>query len=68
MITPTVTEIPRRLDAVGRDTFIDAPGPVPHSRPRSLSVVRANGVRRLPSAAQAATSPGARPLTFPQAA
>ena len=71
MLTPTVTEIPRPLSAVGRDTFIDGAGPVPHSRPRraadaplSLAPAQARIVRHFPVAAQ----PPARAVTLTRAA
>lgn len=35
MITPIVTEIPRAMSAVGRDTFIDATATVARIRPVS---------------------------------
>jgi hypothetical protein len=34
MLTPTVTEIPRALEAVGRDPFIDARDDAPAGRTR----------------------------------
>jgi hypothetical protein len=70
MITPTVTEIPRRLDAVGRDTFIDGAGPVPNSRPRSRPTATRTlrVVGRLPLAAQPAASSGLRAVTLTRAA
>ena len=74
MLTPTVTEIPRPLSAVGRDTFIDGAGPMPHSRPRrraadatrtlSLAPAQARTVRHFPVAAQ----PPVRPVTLTRAA
>jgi hypothetical protein len=70
MITPIVTEIPRTLTAVGRDTFIDGADPVPHSRPRSrpaagtLRVAQAPSMGRLPPPAGRAASA----MTFPRAA
>jgi hypothetical protein len=41
MISPTVTELPRRLEPISRDTFIDrgvnlVTGPPPGSAPRAL--------------------------------
>jgi hypothetical protein len=78
MLTPTVTEIPRPLSAVGRDTFIDGAGPVPHSRPRSpaadaaralsLAPTQAHPVTRLPLTAQPAASAAPRPVTLTRAA
>lgn len=77
MITPTVTEIPRTLNAVGRDTFIDDAAAVPHgrswSRPtaartRSVAPAQADSVRHLPVAARSAASTGARTMTFTRAA
>jgi hypothetical protein len=70
MLTPTVTEIPRTLSAVGRDTFIDGADPVPHSRPRSRPAARTLRVAQAPSMGHLprAAGPAASAMTFPRAA
>jgi hypothetical protein len=51
MLTPTVTELPRALEPVGRDTFIAAPDDAPTGRTRIALVASEpatiGGARRL---------------------
>jgi hypothetical protein len=70
MITPTVIEIPRTLNAIGRDTFIDGAGAVPNSRPRSrpMAMRTLRSVDRVPLAAQPAASAAVRAGTLTRAA
>lgn len=80
MLTPTVTEIPRPLDGVSRDTFIAGAGAaVPSSRslsrprtsrPRSIAPAQVVGARRGAHISLAADrrAGGSRATAFAQAA
>jgi len=68
MLTPTVIEIPRKMDAVGRDTFIDGAG-ASTTRSRPLSRLTGATVRSIaPAQAQITRRGGARPTFAAQRA